>query len=101
MDPECRKITREMVPAVRAYLADVMSKRYGYKQQDIARRLGIAQVAVSKYMNMRYSGQVARLKEEVARHAEDTHFVETVLKSKSADEVNERIERFCEESIAL
>ena len=101
MDPECRKITKAMIPAVRAYLADVMSRKYGYKQQEIARRLGVAQVAVSKYRNTRYSEQVARLREEVAKHAESANLVETVLHSKSPEEVNERIERFCEESINL
>jgi predicted transcriptional regulator len=53
MEPECRSIAREMIPAVRAYLADVMYTKYHYKQQEIANRLGLAQVAVSKYINMK------------------------------------------------
>ncbi len=96
MEPECRTITSEMIPAVRAYLAEAMSSRYKLRQQEIAKRLGMTQVAVSKYINMKYSPAVAKAKAEVAKQIAHTHFVKEIMKSRNPDEVNRRIERFCE-----
>ncbi len=90
-----------MIPAVRAYLADVMYTKYHYKQQEIANRLGLAQVAVSKYINMKYSSSVARAKAGIARRIAGTAFVKEILESKDPDEVNRRIERLCEEQIGV
>lgn len=96
MEPECRAITKEMIPAVRAYLAEVMSRRYKLTQQEIAAKLGIAQVAVSKYINMRYSTSLAKAKRDVARHIGDPSFVNGIMRSRSSEEVNRKIEKFCE-----
>lgn len=99
MEPECRKIAQTMIPAVRVYLAQTMSSRYKLKQREIAARLGIAQVAVSKYLNMRYSASVAKARAEAARRISKTHLVNEILESRSANDANMRIERFCEDWI--
>jgi predicted transcriptional regulator len=65
MNLECSNITRELLPAVRIYAAEQLSSRYGMKQSEIARRLGIAQVAVSKYLNGKYSAHVKQIKERI------------------------------------
>jgi predicted transcriptional regulator len=98
MEPECRRITKELVPAVRAYIIDLMSSRYRYTQKEIAGRLGIAQVAVSKYLNGRYSDEVARLKAVVGREM-DAQTIRVIMRSRNAADTEREIERFCERFI--
>jgi predicted transcriptional regulator len=95
MEPECRKIAKEVAPAVRAYVIDIMHDKYKYKQQEIADRLGMAQVAVSKYLNRKYSREVARLKVTVGREL-DGKTLKSIMESRNADEANEAIERSSE-----
>ena len=99
MEPECRALTSELIPAVRAYLAQQMRRRYGMTQQEIAKKLGIAQVAVSKYVNLRYSTAVARATVDISKQIDEAGFVEKIIKSKSPDEANHEIERFCERQV--
>jgi predicted transcriptional regulator len=98
MEPECRRISKAVIPAVRAYLATMMSEEYGYRQQRIAKKLGIAQVAVSKYLNGRYSKEVARIKQEISSEL-SKNTARHIIESGSADEANEQIERFSEQYI--
>ena len=96
MDPECRIITNELIPGVRACLAKQMMRRYGVTQQEIAKKLGIAQVAVSKYMNMKYSEPVARAVRKASRSISKSGLMQEIIRSKNPDEANRKIERFCE-----
>lgn len=98
MEPECRRISREVIPAVRAYLADIMSKEYGYRQTQIAKKLGIAQVAVSKYLNGRYSDEVAKVKQTVS-HSISKSVARSIIESSSSDEANAAIERISEQLV--
>ncbi len=99
MDPECRTLTNELIPGVRACLAQLMRSKYGMTQQEIANKLGIAQVAVSKYVNMKYSAAVAKAARKVSKSISDSDFTQEIIKSKSPDEANRKIERFCEEHL--
>ncbi len=99
MEPECRALTSELIPAVRAYLAQQMKRRYGMTQQEIAKKLGIAQVAVSKYVNLRYSTAVAKAAVGISKQIDETRFVDKIIKSRSPDEANQEIERFCERQV--
>lgn len=98
MEPECRTIANEMIPAVRVYLAKQMNARYGMTQQEIAGKLGIAQVAVSKYVNGKYSKSVAKAEKELGKDI-PSGFVDRIVRSKSPDKVNRRIEEFCEKQV--
>jgi predicted transcriptional regulator len=100
MEPECRRISREVVPAVRAYLAEVMSIEYGYRQQQIAKKLGIAQVAVSKYLNGKYSEDVARMKRMVSQ-AMTRETARTIIESKDVNQANAAIEKVSEQYVLI
>ena len=50
------------MPAIRAAVAEELSNEYNYTQEEIASSLGIVQVAVSKYLNKKYSSKIAKLK---------------------------------------
>lgn len=51
MDPGCRKISKEILPAVRASVAQTMISECNYRQREIAEKLGVVQVSVSKYLH--------------------------------------------------
>ena len=61
MDPACKRMIKEILPAVRASIAIEMKERYDYRQDEIAKILGVAQVAVSKYLNKKQSDVVGRI----------------------------------------
>ena len=49
MDPECRNISKLILPAIRASVAQIMREEYNYRQNEIAERLGVVQVSISKF----------------------------------------------------
>ncbi len=65
MDMECNNITKLVLPAIRINMAEQFSARYNLSQKEIAQKLGIAQVAVSKYLNGKYSESLKKAKESV------------------------------------
>ena len=61
MEMDCISITKVILPAVRVNIAKQLDKKYGLSQKEIAQRLGVAQVAVSKYLNGNYSGALKKV----------------------------------------
>lgn len=56
----CEKAAKATLPAVRSIAVGILSREYSLKQSEISERLGIAQAAVSKYMNRNYSDRVSK-----------------------------------------
>ena len=50
MKPFCEIIVSDVLPAMRAVLANEMSKTYGLSQVQISKKLGITQPAISQYI---------------------------------------------------
>ena len=95
MGPECRSITLVIIPAIRASVAEQMQKKYRYKQAEIARKLGIVQVAVSKYLNGKYSREVSRVKEYITRHGLETEIAEGIARNEDEKSINSRVDALC------
>jgi predicted transcriptional regulator len=49
MKPPCERVTMQILPAVRASLAQVLVERHGMTRAGVARRLGVTQAAVTQY----------------------------------------------------
>ncbi len=96
---DCGIIVSTMIPAVRIRVAEILDSKYGYTQKDIADKLGVVQVAVSKYLNKKYSKAVEKMKENLSAKIEKDKLVENIIKSSNSDEVNYKIERFCENAV--
>ncbi len=60
MKPFCEIIVSDILPAMRAVLADKLSKTYGLSQTQISKKLGITQPAVSQYKR-ELRGQKAKI----------------------------------------
>ncbi len=63
----CETFTREVLPAIRAMIAQKLIRELGMKQSETAELLGVTQATISHYINLR-RGKVAVLlqTEEVA-----------------------------------
>jgi len=46
LKPPCEIIVRYLLPTLRAMIAGELSEKYGFKQEESARKLGIAQSAI-------------------------------------------------------
>ena len=95
MDPECRSISKVILPAVRASIAEIMSNDYNYRQNEIAAKLGVVQVAVSKYLNRKYSRDIGKLKEYLSNKGLSRKIAEDIAKGKSPEEIGVEIDELC------
>lgn len=55
----------EYVPAARSIIAHTLIEKYHISEVEVARRMGVAQAAVSKYMTGKYSERLKRKMEEL------------------------------------
>lgn len=55
------RASNEVVPAARLAIAKALKEKYNMKENSIAQILGVAQAAVSKYVNNKCSPSVAEL----------------------------------------
>ncbi len=55
------RASEEVIPAVRVAIARALKEEYGMSESRIAEILGVAQAAVSKYLNNKCSASVERL----------------------------------------
>jgi predicted transcriptional regulator len=95
MEMACNNIARLVLPAVRISMAEQLSKRYDLSQEEIAKRLGIAQVAVSKYLNGRYSKSLKRAKNIIRSKGLVDGVVKKAAETRSPKVVNVLIHRLC------
>ncbi|MEM3430429.1 MAG: helix-turn-helix domain-containing protein [Candidatus Bathyarchaeia archaeon] len=51
MKPPCEIVVKHVLPMLRALIAKELSERYGLKQEESAKKLGITQSAVSYYLS--------------------------------------------------
>ncbi|MDE1873795.1 MAG: helix-turn-helix domain-containing protein [Candidatus Micrarchaeota archaeon] len=99
--PECKNIVRSVLPAVRASVATAMHERYGYSQKAIAERLGVVQVAVSKYLRGKYSKDITRLKGYITRNRLSDSIVEKIAKGESRQQIDSDIDALCDRLVVL
>lgn len=92
---ECARITKIVLPAIRISLAESMSSRYGMSQSDIALRLGIAQVAVSKYLSGRYSESVKKIKNKIVAKGLANEVSATAARTSDSSAINAMVNELC------
>ncbi|MGC8479419.1 MAG: hypothetical protein ACP5M9_02000 [Candidatus Micrarchaeia archaeon] len=95
MEQSCNNITRIILPAVRASISQSMKKEYGWTQERIAKELGIVQVAVSKYLNKRYSKEVGLLVSKINEDVESKKIAAMMNDGIGKNEITKQIDKFC------
>jgi len=84
------------LPAIRAAVAEELSDKYNYTQEEIASSLGIVQVAVSKYLNKRYSSKIAKLKNYIKEKGLAEDVVKSIIDKQEKEKIENKINLLCE-----
>lgn len=84
-----------LIPSIRASVADELYVKYNYNQDEIAKSLGIVQVAVSKYINNKYSEKMRKVKEFIIANRLNRDIIAAIIDNKGNVEINKRIEELC------
>jgi len=93
---ECKRITRVILPAIRASVAEIMCRKYDYKQEEVADKLGVVQVAVSKYLNNRCSRGIECVKGHILKSRLNESVVESILGGGTREEIDREIDALCD-----
>ena len=97
MDPGCRKISKEILPAVRASVAQTMIIECNYRQREIAEKLGVVQVSVSKYINKKYSKEISDIVGYIKGNRLEGKVIESIVKGKPISEISAELDSLCED----
>ena len=89
---ECDSIVKMAIPAVRIAVARVLSKEYGFGQELIAKRLGVTQASVSKYLNGRHSKSTTALMALVRKRGFDKRIARAVAAKGSLSRINNLVD---------
>jgi len=84
------------LPAIRAAVAEELSNEYNYTQEEIASSLGIVQVAVSKYLNKKYSSKIAKLKDYIKEKGLADDIVKSIIEKQEKEKIENKINLLCE-----
>jgi len=84
------------LPAIRAAVAEELSNKYNYTQEEIASALGIVQVAVSKYLNKKYSSKIAKLKNYIKEKGLAEDIVKSIIDKQEKEKIENKINLLCE-----
>ncbi len=84
-----------LIPSIRASVADELYGKYNYKQDEIAKSLGIVQVAVSKYVNNKCSERMKKVKDFINTNKLNRDIIAAIMDNKGNAEINMRIEELC------
>jgi len=84
------------LPAIRAAVAEELSNKYNYTQEEIASALGIVQVAVSKYLNKKYSSKIAKLKNYIKEKGLADDIVKSIIDKQEKEKIENKINLLCE-----
>jgi len=93
LNRECEKAMRFTIPAVRVAVSCVLRREHGMSETLIARRLGVAQAAVSKYLSGDYSKKVAGIVNVVVSQKIYTPIVKAILKNSRTEHVHVLVDR--------
>lgn len=97
LNQDCEKALKLTIPALRVAASESLSEKYGMSETDIAKRLGVAQAAVSKYLSRNYSDKIKRVVAIIKSRRLHKEIVKAVLADKSTKQVAELMDRIASE----
>jgi predicted transcriptional regulator len=81
------------IPAVRAAVARSLVKDHGMSEVDVADGFGIAQAAVSKYLNGKYSEKTKKVVSLLTSKGMHEEIVEAFMEKKRADYISALVDK--------
>ncbi len=92
MVSECDRMMKIAIPAVRIAVAKSLN-RFGMSQSEIAKRLGVAQAAVSKYLSTKYSKRISDIEKFVESRGLQKGIVNLITANRGDARVQEKIDQ--------
>lgn len=89
---DCERAMKLTIPATRIAVSSLLESTHGLTQSEIASRLGIAQAAVSKYLNHKYSRKLDALISEVHKRGMDAVIADLAVRGATTKEVARKID---------
>lgn len=97
MYTNCAKIFRLTVPAVKATVARDLTLKHRLSEKRIAKSLGIAQPAISKYLNGKYSREAGLFEDLIRSNPSYRRIITAVVSDKNPHEISQMIDRVAAE----
>lgn len=88
MRQPCELMTRAYVPAIRASIAKILMEKYNYTQTSAAKKLGLTQSAMSRYLreqrgeNVTFTPEIRSLGESIAKGIHEDALTHNELQQK-------------------
>jgi len=105
MKPPCEIVVKHLLPALRAMIAKELTEKYGFKQEESARKLGITQSAISYYLSGSRGARNARGYRVIAlkRNPQVKAAVKEIAKATAGDGTTtvQTIQKLCKTCIIL
>lgn len=87
------KLVKNTIPAVRIAVSITLKEKYNMSETQIAKRLGIAQAAVSKYLSGNYSPRIGKLVKFVQLGRLQDQIVKAIMAGEEEEEILNRIDK--------
>lgn len=87
------KAIKSTIPAIRTTVAIELKRKHHMNETEIAKILGIAQAAVSKYLSGSRSPKIDKLARFVAANHMQDKVVKAILSKKGQEEINNQIDK--------
>ena len=93
MYTNCDEIFKLTIPAARAAVAKALDKKYAMSQQQIAKSLGVAQAAISKYLSGRYSQKIKRVERVIEKRRYEVPIAKMIADKKGREAVSLKVDK--------
>lgn len=93
MVSECDRFIKTAIPAIRIAVAELLKAKYKMGQAEIAKKMGVTQAAVNKYLNGKYSDRIKGIVAGTKAAGSDKKIAEMIVSGKNISLVNENIDR--------
>jgi predicted transcriptional regulator len=60
----CEVVAKQLIPAIRIKTAKQLYNKYNFNQEEIAKKLGLTQAAISKYLSGNYTQEIKNLEKD-------------------------------------
>lgn len=93
LDAACERAMKYTIPAVRAAVSESLVKKHSISETDVAKRFGIAQAAVSKYLKKDYSERIKGLVKYIILHKMHEEVVKAFIERRDPQYIADLIDR--------
>ncbi|MFI5412451.1 MAG: hypothetical protein ACHQX1_01010 [Candidatus Micrarchaeales archaeon] len=101
MYTNCDEIFKITIPAVRIAVARSLNKKYRMSQSEIAKSLGIAQAAVSKYLSSKYSLKIASVEKTIESKRLADSIIKMIISKKDKKTVSNSVDQLASSAVLV